>query len=99
MKYLISLSFLLSFPASADYYYLRIGIGKNLSINSSIPWEDQGEVGCMFGGGHVWEHNKKKNIIDLGLDHYSQCLAGPPIDNRKESSLDALYLKYERRFH
>ena len=95
IKYLIL--FLFAFPAHADYDYFRIGIGKNTALTSSIPWEDQGEAGCMIGGGHVWEITKQR-FLDLGGNHYSQCLAGPPIDNRKESAMEAFYLIHEYRW-
>lgn len=95
MKYLIL--FLLSFPASADYYYFRIGAGKNLALTSSILWEDQGELGCMLGGGHVWEITKQ-DFVDLGVNHYSQCLVGPPVNDKDESAIEALYVIYEQRW-
>ena len=95
MKYLILL--LLSFPVNADYYYFRIGAGKNMALTSSIEWVDQGEAGCMVGSGHVWEI-AKQDFIDLGANHYSQCLVGTPFNDKDESAMEAFYLIYERRW-
>ena len=84
-------------PVFADYNYLRMGIGKNTDLTSSIPWEDQGEEGCMFGVGRVWQITKQ-DFVDVGYSHFSQCMAGAPINDDMESALDAFYLIYEQRW-
>ena len=99
MKWLIGLLLLLTTTVSysANYYYAEIGVGKNFNL-SGCPdcWEDQGELGALLGAGNRWDY--PNYYIDAGLTHLSQYLAGPPVDSRKESSVDHIGIKIGVKF-
>lgn len=74
--------------------YVEIGGGLNTNLlGSSIPWEDDNSLGCMFGGGLLYPINNSSEI-DFTYKHYSQCFVGAPFNSDSESSLDSFYIIY-----
>ena len=96
MKYYLIL-FLLCFPVQAEYFYLGIGAGKNDILFGDQEWNDGSEIGCSFKAGYR-HHLAGSFYGDIGYNHYSQCLVGPPVNDDLESSSDHLYYWVEWRF-
>ncbi len=90
MKYLL---LLLSFSVHADIY-IGAGVGSNNPFYSS-NWNDQGEMGCMLTIKHVTDLNDYR--VSVGYQHFSQCMAGVPFDDRTESTLDHVGVMVEYR--
>ncbi len=97
---LFILLMLYAIPVSADYWYLRAGIGKNAMLfTDSDTWEDQGSLGCSLGAGH--RHHLAGNFYgDLSFTHNSQCFVGRPFnDYEVETESDHLVYFVEYRWH
>jgi hypothetical protein len=88
-----------SFSTNAENYaYVSVGVGKNTSLMAeSLPWEDGGGIAARFGVGYIWELNKRKEI-SFNFTHDSQWNTGPPVNNKRESSLDHFGLDYIYKF-
>ena len=83
--------------AKDDYFYVRLGLGKNAMISSTDKWEDQGSIGGAAGAG--WRHRLKGNFHgDLSYTHNSQPLVGEPFNSKYETSSEHLYYFVEYRF-
>ncbi len=99
MKYLIGLLLLFSQAHAAEsYVYLELGVGGNTNITgASIPWENAGNAACVAELGYVHQINKrwwgKARIL-----HLSQCFAGPPFNDKKESSVDHIGISLQYRW-
>ncbi len=93
MKYLL---LLLSFSVNADVY-IGGGIGLNDTFFSSKRWVNKGELGCVLSARYVEDIGNYR--LSFGYKHFSQCLVGPPIDNRGESSLDHIGVMVEYRVY
>jgi len=85
---------LVTMPAMAGPY-VEIGLGIN-GLNPANDWDDCNTAGANLGAGYMW-HLDDNWIVDLGYQHYSQYLCGPPLDDQGESNLDSINitLRYE----
>jgi len=78
-----------------DYFFARVGLGKNVALFSSHEWVDQGQLGGSIGFGY--RHQISGNWHgELSYTHYSQPLAGGPVHpDQYEYTLDAFYYSLE----
>lgn len=86
-------------PVHAEsYFYARIGFGANENFfTDDVIWEDQDEFAGHLGLGYRARLSDRW-YLDAHWSHYSQWLAGPPFDDRPESSLDHVGMALEYRF-
>lgn len=105
----ILLLLMISMNAHAEkgYLYLGLGLGNNTNLTgSSVPWEDQGEIGSVLTLGYRERLNNYKWFSGLSDRwygsaqwlHISHPFIGPPFNNRDESSVDHLGVYIEYRF-
>lgn len=78
--------------------YVEAGVGFN-GINEANDWDDCNDLGANIGLGYMWHLDNW--TMDLGYQHYSQWMCGPPFsdyeDGKVESNFDAVNLtvRYE----
>lgn len=86
----------ISLPASADYWFIGIGVGDNSNATGcSVCWEDQDGLGGVLVVGREWTLAPELAVRAHWL-HLSQYDVGPPFNDKDESSVDhfGIYLEY-----
>ena len=79
--------------SAEDYYEVNVFMGQT----KGNDWDNAGELGSGFGIGY---HRRLWGPIwgTAQALHYSQLMAGTPIDHRHESYMNHIGLKLEWRF-
>ena len=83
--------------SSADEYWYA-GISQGIKI-SNAPWGNsnwQGDYPTSFDVGYRW--NFYHDSWSIEAEHISNIADGPPFNDRKETWLDVLWVKYEVKF-
>jgi len=69
--------------AKAGSLMFELGAGNNTTLfGDSLQWQDQGELGCTISLRYEMEFGVCQWV------HISQCMAGPPVNNLSENTLD-----------
>ncbi len=92
--FVTGLSMVMDTTRAGEGVFIELGVGNNTNLTGcSVCWDDGGGTGAHLAVGYTFpiRHNVS---LDLHWSHFSQWEVGAPFNDKHESSVDHIGVKF-----